>query len=478
MFNVKDLSTFSNNIDDLEKKLIKIENETLQPTRKIKLEMIDIVLDFIKTNKRKLYGGYAQNILIKKLSPEDAFYSDDTIPDLDFYSPEPIKDAIKLSNIFVEKGYPRISASQAIHDETYSIFVDYVNVADISYVPKNVYNKIPYVEIDGVNYTAPMYIFIDMLKMITDPVVSGTHRWKKTFPRIYLLQQHYPFNKATSPLNIKKNNTPDLLMGIIIKFIKNNDNVIITGDYAYNCFLQASGILKQNNTKIFKYIDVSFYEMHCLDYVENTKELYKLLKDSDFGNDISLIEYYPMSISFPSTSEIYYKDILIAQTIHRDYKCIPIKKINYIIFDNDNATIDKDNMINIGSFDFNLLSELKFWFRNRVMDNKEKMKFHSTKISHLIEFKRYFYDNNKNKNILSDTLFEQFITSCVGDTIHPMRKSRLDAEKRKEKGKQIIWRYTPNKNNMKEPESTFVFNNSSGNIITNQNNLKVLKIEK
>ncbi len=46
-----------------------------------------IVMEYIKKHKRKIYGGFAQNQLVKRANPKDAFYKENERPDIDFYSP-------------------------------------------------------------------------------------------------------------------------------------------------------------------------------------------------------------------------------------------------------------------------------------------------------------------------------------------------------------------------------------------------------
>ena len=63
-------------------------------------EIIRIVEDFLKLSKRVCYGGTAINNI---LPLQDQFYDKTTeLPDYDFFSPEPLKDAKKLA-IFIMK---------------------------------------------------------------------------------------------------------------------------------------------------------------------------------------------------------------------------------------------------------------------------------------------------------------------------------------------------------------------------------------
>lgn len=471
MFTNSDLELFEDNYDTIEKKLLDKENEILYPTLKMRKEMENIVINFVKSKRRKIYGGTAQNALIKNKDKSDAFYEEDSEADIDFYSPEPISDAMELCNIFVEKGYKNVEAREAQHKETYSVFVEFINKADISYIPKNIYHKMPFIEINGLFYTGPTFIMIDMYRMLTDPVNSGSFRWKKTLPRIVSLQKHYPFNKASSKLpkliadKEKDNEKIDKYLRVIFDFLKNKDSMALTGDYAYNQFLKESDIMKDKNKgQKYRVLDISKYEIISTNYEEDVKELFQKLKSLTTNPvDFTLVEYYPFWMFLGYSVEILYDGKVLAHIMNYDKRCIPIKKIK----------LDKKDYVQIGSYDYNFLTNIIMSFRHRVNDEKDKYQYRNIMTSHLIEMRNYFFKNSK-KTFLDDTLFQQFIVECIGETISPARESRLCVKEKIKKGKRAIWSYRPETDGIKDVESNFIFMNTSGNIINNINNLKII----
>ena len=48
-----------------------------------------------------------------------------------------------------------------MHQYTYTIIVDFQNYCDISYMPKELYNKIPTVNINDIIYISPLVIYLD-----------------------------------------------------------------------------------------------------------------------------------------------------------------------------------------------------------------------------------------------------------------------------------------------------------------------------
>ena len=166
----------------------------------------NIILDFIKQNKRKIYGGYAVNKLIIDKNQKDSIYQEYQYPDIDFYSPTPIEDLINICNTLYDKGYKRVNAKEAAHKDTYSIFVNFHLYCDITYVPKNIYNRIPYKELNNYYYTHPHFMTIDYLRMLADPLGSSW-RIEKSIKRFALLQKYYPLpiiNKPISMIEINK----------------------------------------------------------------------------------------------------------------------------------------------------------------------------------------------------------------------------------------------------------------------------------
>ena len=93
------------------------------------------------------------------------------------------------------------------------------------------------------------------------------------------------------------------------------------------------------------------------------------------------------------------------------------------------------------------------------------MDYKNNQVSDMIFFKSMFFQNNSNKTILDNTPFQQFIIECVGKTVDSRRCAFIKRKKKISEGKLIMWKYDPEKSYKDNEESTFVFKNSSGNII-------------
>jgi hypothetical protein len=187
MYNNSELELFNKNIDEISKKLDVVVSEKLAPTVKEINEITKIVSKYIKDHKRKVYGGTALNLAVKEKEKADAFYSDEESHDFDTYSPEPIKDVVELCDIIHKQGYKNVTGREAIHRETYTVAVNGHPYCDFSYVPRNVYNRIPFIEIEGYIITHPYFMMIDYMRMFVNPLLAH-FRWSKSFGRYYYLQ--------------------------------------------------------------------------------------------------------------------------------------------------------------------------------------------------------------------------------------------------------------------------------------------------
>ena len=98
-------------------------------------KLISMLEHFLRTHKTFCYGGTAINNILPE---KDRFYNRDIeIPDYDFYSPYALEYAKKLANIYYNAGYTEVEAKTGIHKGTYKVFVNFIPIADITYMEKN-----------------------------------------------------------------------------------------------------------------------------------------------------------------------------------------------------------------------------------------------------------------------------------------------------------------------------------------------------
>ena len=102
--------------------------------------IISIVENFLRINKLVCYGGTAINNI---LPIEDQFYDKSfELPDYDFFSTTPMKHAKKLADMYYKKGFNEVEAKSGVHPGTFKVFVNFIPVADITYLPPEIFKKI------------------------------------------------------------------------------------------------------------------------------------------------------------------------------------------------------------------------------------------------------------------------------------------------------------------------------------------------
>jgi hypothetical protein len=153
-------------------------------------EIITIVETFLREKKLICYGGTAINNI---LPTQDQFYDKNIeIPDYDFFSHNALNDAKDLADLYAKKGYTDVEAKSGVHHGTYKVFVNFIPVADITYIPKDLFKSIQKdaIRVDGILYAPPDYLRMAMFLELSRPK-GDVSRWEKVLKRLTLLNKHY-----------------------------------------------------------------------------------------------------------------------------------------------------------------------------------------------------------------------------------------------------------------------------------------------
>lgn len=152
---------------------------------------IKIVAEFIKSNKVMCYGGTAINNL---LPPEDRFYDPEIeVPDYDFFSQTPQIHATEIADRLLKEGFSSVEVKPGVHLGTFKVFADYVGVADVSHLDKEIFGKLwkESVVKEGMHYVPPNFLRMSVYLELSRPK-GDVSRWKKVYGRLQLLNKHYP----------------------------------------------------------------------------------------------------------------------------------------------------------------------------------------------------------------------------------------------------------------------------------------------
>ena len=462
----EDIQAITDNLDQIIDEALLIRDKKLHPLLDDFLKVKELIKEFINKKKRIIYGGFALHTLIGAKDVKDQFYKTNERSDIEFYTPEPIQDIVDLCNLFHEKKFPYVSGGPGHHEETYTIFVDFVAVCDMSYMPKNVYGNMPVINIDGLLYPDQSWILVDMFRQYNDPILSYRRLKDKVFFRTNLLLKHYPLQ-----LNSKKPFEQKIKLisfkEQIFNKISSMETIIFTGSIAVNYYLTLKNTLSFNNMEIFS-----------LNFKEDIKIIYKYIETilGDRNKEIQIDMYRPFFQFWDDHIEFILNDTCLLKIYGNNGICLPYNNL-FIA----NSKIEK---LQTGGFykdkdkDKNITTPIKIatfiLVFNHLLINRQ---YHY--INRSASYKRYEYIMqqllNKRKEYLTDNLitvmdnspYREFIVRCSGETIDVSRKFRLSNYGRRTDKKQCLFRYDPStaKEDYKTPE--IIFKNTSGNIYKN-----------
>ena len=208
-------------------------------------KMINIVEEFLQKKKSICYGGTAINNILPK---QAQFYNRDLeIPDYDFYSTTPVEDAKELADIYHENGFLEIEAKAGVHHGTYKVFVNFIPIADITYLHPILFKSISKeaISVAGILYAPPNFLRMNMFIELSRP--SGdVSRWEKILKRLTLLNKHHPMKiKDCSKIDFqrKMESYTDYSQNLylVLREIFVNQDVVFLGGYATRMYGKYSG---------------------------------------------------------------------------------------------------------------------------------------------------------------------------------------------------------------------------------------------
>lgn len=156
---------------------------------------LGLVKKYVCENKLLIVGGMAIDLALKLKG--EKLYEDDVLPDYDFYSPSYNTDAYHIAEKLKNAGLENISVINANHISTMRVRVNYTVVADVTYIPKNIYDNLPFLVYRDIRIIHPHYQLIDQHRALSYPYENPpweviTHRWKKDATRYDMLYEYYP----------------------------------------------------------------------------------------------------------------------------------------------------------------------------------------------------------------------------------------------------------------------------------------------
>lgn len=404
----------------------KIQGAKSATTEEIK-KMIAIVESFIRRKKLICYGGTAINNILPKQSQ---FYNKDIeIPDYDFFSANALADTKELCDIFAKEGFEEVEGKSGQHHGTYKVFVNFIPIADITLMPKEIFRSLieESIRVAGLLYAPANYLRMSMYLELSRPN-GDTSRWEKVLKRLSLLNSHYPLkanNCETVDFQRVMENADQ--MNEIYDNVKQtlvDQGVVFFGGYALTQYSKYMPVEYQRKINEIPDFDVFTENPHLV------AEIVKERLDDIHVKNVKIIRHEAIGELVAVNYEV---------RVGKDMICFiyePLACHSY------NVIQDKGYKINIATIDTILSFYLAFIYIKRSYYSVDRLLCMAT----------FLFEVQQKNRLEQRGLLRRFSIECVGhqETVEEMRANK--SEKYKElKGKQgtseydeYFMRYRPN----------------------------------
>ena len=409
-------------------------------------KVLTIVEDFIRKKKLICYGGTAINNILPKFAQ---FYKKDIqLPDYDFFSANPIDDSKELADIYHKNGYTDVEAKSGLHFGTFKVFVNFIPIADITFLHPEIYNSISkdVIKINGLHYAPPNFLRMSMYLELSRPD-GDVSRWEKILKRLSLLNKHHPL-KVENCDKVKMNKSKNL-NGELNNVLKNaliDNGVVFFGGYSTQLYSKYMPENISDSVKNIPNFDVlSEDPSHCADIIteklkdEGFKKI-KVIHHEEIGEIIP--EHYEITIDGNSHVFIY-KPIACHSynKIQIDGKEIHIATIEtilsfYLAFLYTNiSSYDKNRLLCLSKYLFDVIEKNKLTDRGILKrftitcygNQKSLEDIRSEKANKFKEFKDLQVDfNSKDYQMW----FLKYVPGSSANIKSPLKKKNNKTKKR------------------------------------------------
>jgi len=410
-------------------------------------QIIKIVENFIKKKNLICYGGTAINNILPK---EDQFYDKDVeIPDYDFFTTNALEDAKELSDIYFKEGFTDVEAKSGQHHGTFKVYVNYMPIADLTNIPKEIYNalKKDSLRVAGILYAPPNFLRMSMYLELSRPA-GDTSRWEKVLKRLTILNKHYPLASINcNDVDFQREMADKSHEDEIYETVQNtlvNQSVIFFGGYAISLY---SEYMPHNLQKKFE--KIADFDVLSND-PETTAEIIKeRLKDVNIKN-VKILKRSAVGEIVPEHYEIKVGN----DSIVFIYKPIGCHSYNIIRH--------KGQSVKIATIDTMLSFYLAFLYTNRP--------YYTEFSDRILCMSKFLFEVQQKNRLEQKGVLRRFSISCYGhqDSIEELRAEK--AEKFKE---------LKNKKGTKEYDEWFLnYRPEDKNINKSDKNKKTVKLSK
>jgi hypothetical protein len=393
------------------------------------VKMIRIVEEFIMDKKLVCYGGTAINNILPKHAQ---FYNKNVeIPDYDFFSPNALEHAKELADIFFKEGYDEVEAKTGVHAGTYKVFVNFIPVADITFLHPILYTSLKResINIAGIRYAPANYLRMGMFLELSRPD-GDVSRWEKVLKRLNLLNRYHPLHTNSKCTGVEFHHKSSDHKNIPEKiYLTTRDSLIDQGVVFFGGF--AASMYDRYMVSQTKYKRTPDFDVLS----ENPERCAKILKETLQENKIrgvKLIQHTSIGEVVPEHIEVVAEHKPIAYI----YKTISCHSYNTITIDN------KD--VNIATIDTMLSFYLAFLYADKTYYDKTR----------ILCMSAYLFQVEQHNRLSQKGVLKRFSTKCYGkqETLEDMRSKKnqlfneLSKNRKSDEYEKAFLKYEPKTN--------------------------------
>jgi hypothetical protein len=359
-------------------------------------EIVSIVEQFLIKKKLICYGGTAINNILPK---KDQFYDmTREIPDYDFFSPNSLDDAKELADIFYSKGFSDVEAKSGMHTGTYKVFVNFIGVADITFIEPELFKSLmrEAIEKNGILYAPVNFLRMSMYLELSRPD-GDVSRWEKVYSRLMRFNKNYQLKGENCLKNAKESalspNKKEIEIFDLIRDEAISEKLVFFGGYACSLF---SEHLKKAERPVL-YSTMPSFDLLSEHAEKSASKIKKVLdKTGDFKSVI--IEKRE---EFGEHVSSHYEIIVDGRTVAFIYEPSPGACHNY------NVVKINGKDVHIATTDTILSFYLLFLYINRPYYDRDR----------LLCMSQYIYDLQYDKLTKNEGIFKRFSKPCIGKQV-------------------------------------------------------------
>ena len=406
--------------------------------------MVKIVESFIKKKKCVCYGGTAINNILPKHAQ---FYDKNVeIPDYDFFSPNALKDAKELADIYFAEGYQDVEAKSGVHFGTYKIFVNFIPMADITEMNIQLFRSVlkESIVINGIHYAPANYLRMNMFIELSRPK-GDVSRWEKVLKRLNLLNEYYPLGSENidcqtvdfqRKMDTLHTDTEKIYFVTRDTFIE--QEAIFFGGFASSLYSKYMPEETKHLVRNIPDFDVLLEDPeNCADILKNKLEKMKLSEKVHIIKHSAIAEIVPRHLEIRVGKEII--AFIYEPIACHNYNIIPLK----------------EQKIKVATIDTMLSFYLAFLYVNKNYYYKDR----------IICIAKFLFEVEQKNRLEQKGLLKRFSIECYGksNTIENIRAEKakmfqlLKNKKNTEEYERWFLKYTPT--NYNPPSSRYNSNN-------------------